>query len=181
MFLNRASKYRNEFEALVDHNFPSIQGTALRLTHNFEEAQDLVQESILRAYEAFNRFDGNNFKSWILRIITNLYINRYNHKMKFGTASIDHENAPETAAPIEIIPDRLLFDNMLSEEVYKALQKISPEYRIAIILSDIEELSYAEIAEMIDVPIGTVRSRLARGRAILRKMLEEYATRNGYI
>ncbi len=181
MLFKKVYENRHRFEDMVEKNFNSIQGTALRLTHNFDEAQDLVQESLLKAYEAFDKFDGRNFKSWVLRIITNLYINKYNHRQKFGTTSLDREDVPESAAPVKIIPDRILFDNMLGEEVSAALQEISADYRTVIILSDIENLSYLEIAEVLELPIGTVRSRLARGRAQLREMLEKYARRSGYL
>jgi RNA polymerase sigma-70 factor (ECF subfamily) len=154
----------------------------LRLTHDREEAQDLAQEAIIRAYEAFDRFDGRNFKAWILRILTNLYINKYRRRQRSGpTSSLDEELAAEPVADLDQLPDRLVFDEMMGSEVEAALGRVPPDFRTAVLLSDVEGLSYEEIAEATEAPIGTVRSRIARGRAILRRELERYAREEGYI
>ena len=167
---------------MVSPCFSSVYGTALRLTRNPDEAQDLTQEALVRAYEALERFDGRNFKAWILRILTNLYINRYRRLKRTGTAgSLDEENAIEPTAPVEEIPDRQLFDRLLGAEVEEALAKVPDVFRIAVILSDLEGMSYDEVAEATEVPVGTVRSRIARGRAILRRELEAYARAEGYL
>jgi RNA polymerase sigma-70 factor (ECF subfamily) len=101
--------------------FPSLYGTALRLTRSPEDASDLSQEALVRAYEAFDRFDGRNFKAWMLRILTNLYINRYRKLQRTGrTASLDEEDAPEPVAAAEEAPDRAVFDEMLGAEVEDA-------------------------------------------------------------
>jgi RNA polymerase sigma-70 factor, ECF subfamily len=173
---------REAFERLAERVFPSVFGTALRLTRSREDAEDLAQEAIVRAYEAFDRFDGTNFKAWMLRIVTNLYINRYRQKQRgpqFG--SLEEEGAIEPMATEGEIPDRILFDNLVGAEVEDALGKVPLDFRMAVILSDIEGLSYQEIADATGVPIGTVRSRLARGRTILRKHLQDYATKEGYL
>ncbi len=173
---------RDSFEKQAEQVFPSVFGTALRLTRSREEAEDLAQEAIVRAYEAFDRFDGANFKAWVLRIVTNLYINRYRQRQRGPQfASIDEENMAEPAAGEEDVPGQILFDELLSGEVEAALAKVPDDFRIAVILSDIEGMSYQEIADATNVPIGTVRSRLARGRALLRKMLTEYAVREGFV
>lgn len=173
---------REAFERQAENVFPSVFGTALRLTRSREDAEDLAQEAIVRAYEAFDRFDGANFKAWLLRIVTNLYINRYRQRQRGPQmASIDEDNAIEPVADEGDIPGRIMFDTLLSGEVEEALAKVPDDFRLAVILSDIEGLSYQEIADATDVPIGTVRSRLARGRALLRKMLVEYASREGYV
>ena len=167
---------------MAEDVFPSLYGTALRLTRSPEDASDLSQEALVRAYEAFDRFDGRNFKAWMLRILTNLYINRYRKLQRTGTASsLDEEDAAEPVAPADEAPDRLVFDEMLGAEVEDALAKVPDVFRMAVILSDIEGMSYDEVAEATDVPVGTVRSRLARGRAILRKELESYALEEGYL
>ena len=167
---------------MAEEVFPSVFGTALRLTRDREDAQDLAQEAIIRAYEAFDRFDGRNFKAWILRILTNLYINRYRQRQRTGqNASLEDENTVEPMADLAETPDRLVFDHMLGGEVEQALEKVPADFRLAVLLSDIEGMSYEEIAEVTQVPIGTVRSRIARGRAILRRELERYATREGYL
>jgi RNA polymerase sigma-70 factor (ECF subfamily) len=173
---------RERFEREAEKIFPSIFGTALRLTRSREEAEDLSQEAIVRAYEAFDRFDGANFKAWMLRIVTNLYINRYRQRQRGpGFGSLDDEHAAEPAADEAEIPDRLLFDHIVGAEIEDALAKVPEDFRLAVILSDLEGMSYQEIAEATDVPIGTVRSRLARGRAILRKQLESFARQEGYL
>lgn len=162
--------------------FPSLYGTALRLTRNTEDASDLSQEAIVRAYEAFERFDGANFKAWMLRILTNLFINKYRKVQRTGTASsLDEEEAYEPIAAADQAPDRLVFDEMLGAEIEDALAKVPEVFRAAVILSDIEGLSYDEVAEATEVPVGTVRSRLARGRAILRRELESFALERGYL
>lgn len=173
---------RDAFERQAEKVFPSIYGTALRLTRSKEDAEDLAQEAIVRAYEAFDRFDGSNFKAWMLRIVTNLYINRYRQKRRGPQfASLEDENVMEPVGDEFDTPDRLLFDGVLGSEVEEALAKVPEDFRLAVVLSDLEGMSYQEIAEATDVPIGTVRSRLARGRAMLRKLLMEYAMKEGFI
>lgn len=173
---------REAFEKQAERVFPSVYGTALRLTRSKEDAEDLAQEAIVRAYDAFERFDGTNFKAWILRIVTNLYINRYRQRQRAPQlSSIDDENILEPVADEGEVPDRQLFDELVGAEVEEALRNVPEDFRMAVILSDIEGLSYQEIADATDVPIGTVRSRLARGRALLRKQLESFARREGYL
>lgn len=173
---------REAFERQAEKVFPSVFGTALRLTRSREEAEDLAQEAIVRAYEAFDRFDGSNFKAWMLRIVTNLYINRYRQRQRGPQmASLEDDGAIEPVALEEDVPDRRLFDNLMGAEVEEALAKVPEDFRMAVILSDVEGMSYQEIADATGVPIGTVRSRIARGRAALRRQLEEYARKEGYI
>lgn len=167
---------------MAEEIFPSLMGTALRLTREREDAQDLAQEALVRAYEAFDRFDGRNFKAWVLRILTNLYINRYRKRQREGlVGSLDDENVVEPPAPLEDAPDRQVFDEMLGAEVEEAMAAVPEVFRTAVILSDIEGLSYEEVAQALDIPVGTVRSRLARGRAFLRNRLEQYAREHGYL
>jgi len=173
---------RDRFERQAEAVYPSVLGTALRLTRSKDDAEDLAQEAIVRAYEAFDRFDGVNFKAWMLRIVTNLYINRYRQKTRGPqTSSLDEEGAVEPVAEENVHPDRAVFDGLVGAEVEAALQKVPEDFRLAVILSDIEGMSYQEIADIAGVPIGTVRSRLARGRAILRRELERYAIQEGYL
>lgn len=181
MLFGRRDK-REAFERQAEKVFPSVLGTALRLTRSREEAEDLAQEAIVRAYDAYDRFDGANFKAWMLRIVTNLYINKYRQRQRgpqFG--SLDDENAIEPVSSESELPDRMLFDEAIGGEIENALGKVPEDFRIAVMLSDIEGMSYQEIADVVNVPIGTVRSRIARGRAILRRELEEFARREGYL
>ena len=173
---------REAFERQAERVFPSVFGTALRLTRSREEAEDLAQEALVRAYEAYERFDGSNFKAWILRIVTNLYINRYRQRQRSPQLnSLDAEGIAEPMSSEDQLPDRLLFDEALGAEIEEALGKVPEDFRMAVILSDIEGLSYQEIADATGVPIGTVRSRLARGRSALRKELAGYAVREGIV
>lgn len=173
---------RDKFERAAGKVFPSVFSTALRLTRSREEAEDLTQEAMVRAYEAWDRFDGRNFKAWLLRILTNLYINRYRkQKREPGVESLDTEQGIEPAADGDGNPGAELFDNLLSEQVENALQSLPDEYRVAVVLCDVEGMAYEEIAQALEVPIGTVRSRIARGRAHLRSKLAEYAKQEGYI
>jgi RNA polymerase sigma-70 factor (ECF subfamily) len=181
MLFGKRSK-REEFEKQAEHVYPSIYGTALRLTRSRDDAEDLAQEAIIRAYEAFDRFDGQNFKAWILRITTNLYINRYRSQQRAPQlASMEEEYVAEPMSSELEEPDRLVFDEMLGAEVEEALAQVPEDFRLAVILSDLEGMSYQEIADATGVPVGTVRSRLARGRAALRKHLLAYAKKEGYV
>jgi RNA polymerase sigma-70 factor (ECF subfamily) len=173
---------RDAFERQAERVFPSVFGTALRLTRSREDAEDLAQEAIVRAFDAYDRFDGTNFKAWILRIVTNLYINRYRQKQRGPQmGSLEDDGVYEPMADEAWVPDRQVFDEMVGEEVEEALGRVPEDFRLAVILSDIEGMSYQEIADVMDVPIGTVRSRLARGRAMLRKQLLGYAKQHGYV
>ncbi|MGI8923778.1 MAG: sigma-70 family RNA polymerase sigma factor [Fimbriimonadales bacterium] len=173
---------RREFEREFEAIFPSVFSTALRLTRNQDEAQDLTQEAVVRAFQAYDRFDGTNFKAWVLRILTNVFINRYRKaKRDPDVASIEDQPAVENLVAEEATPGTELFDSLLGEQVEEALMSLPEEYRTAVLLCDVEGMSYDEIAEALEVPIGTVRSRLARGRAALREKLVDYAKSEGYI
>lgn len=174
---------RDAFERQVEKVFPSIFGTALRLTRSREEAEDLTQEALVRAYDAWERFEpGTNFKAWMLRIVTNLYINKYRQRQRGPQlASLEDDRTVEPMASEGEEPDRLVFDELVGAEIESALAKVPEDFRTAVLLSDIEGMSYQEIADATNVPIGTVRSRLARGRAILRKHLTEYAKKEGFL
>ena len=182
MLFGKANPLRDRFERMAEDVFPSLYGTALRLTRDPEDASDLSQEALIRAYEAFDRFDDRNFKAWMLRILTNLYINRYRKRQRTGMpSSLDDEEAMEPVAPADQVPDRKLLDGLVGAEIEEALAKVPDAFRMTVILSDIEGMSYDEVAEATQVPVGTVRSRLARGRAMLRRQLTEYAQEEGYL
>lgn len=173
---------RDAFERQAEKVFPSVFGTALRLTRSREDAEDLAQEALVRAYDAFDRFDGTNFKAWILRIVTNLYINKYRQRQRgFSTSSFEDDGVLEPVADSANVPDHQVFSELVGEEVEEALGKLPEDFRVTVILSDIEGMSYQEIADATNVPIGTVRSRLARGRSMLRKQLLDYARKEGFV
>ena len=162
---------RDRFERMAEDVFPSLYGTALRLTRDPEDASDLSQEALIRAYEAFDRFDGRNFKAWMLRILTNLYINRYRKRQRTGTpSSLDDEEAMEPVAPAAEVPDRQLLDELVGAEIEEALANVPEAFRMTVVLSDIEGMSYDEVAAATDVPVGTVRSRLHTARERFRDL-----------
>ena len=180
LFAKRSS--RDAFEKQAEQVFPAVFGTALRLTRSREEAEDLSQEAVIRAYEAFDRFDGSNFKAWILRIVTNLYINKYRQKQRGPhLGSLEDDGVPEPMSGSGEEPDRLLFDGLMGSEVEEALGRLPEDFRVTVLLSDVEGMSYQDVADATNVPIGTVRSRLARGRAMLRNLLMEYAMKEGIV
>jgi len=182
MLFRPKNAHKERFERLAEQAFPSLFGTALRLTRDREDASDLAQEAVVRAFEAFDRFDGRNFKAWILRIMTNLYINKYRQRQRSGTnLNLEDENVAEPMAALSEVPDRQVFDNLVGEEVEEALGRVPADFRLAVLMSDVEGLTYDEIAEATGVPVGTVRSRIARGRAILRRELEPFARQEGYL
>lgn len=173
---------REEFERKVEAIFPTVFSTAVRLTRNRDEAQDLTQEAVARAYQAFDKFDGTNFKAWLLRILTNVFINRYRKaKRAPDIESLDDHPGAENIAADTVTPGTELFDGLMSEQVEEALRSLPEEYRVAVLLCDVEGMSYEDIAQTLNVPIGTVRSRLARGRAALRAKLMDFAKAEGYI
>jgi RNA polymerase sigma-70 factor (ECF subfamily) len=166
----------------------ALYAAALRMTRNPSDAEDLVQETYLRAYRGFEGFrEGTNLKAWLYRILTNTFINSYRAKKRRpeqtelddvedfylyrrmgGLEAADAARSTETEV-LESIPD---------DEVKQALEAVPEQFRMAVILADVEGFSYKEIAEILDVPIGTVMSRIHRGRRALQKELWDYAERN---
>lgn len=175
------------FERDVAPFLQSLYGGALRMTRNPTDAEDLVQEALLKAFAAFGSFtEGTNLKAWLFRILTNTYINQYRKKQR---------------APLQTSADELT-DSQLNEagenlgmrsaeaeamakladgEIVDALAALPDDFRMAVYLVDIEGFSYKEAAEIMDTPVGTVMSRLSRGRKQLRELLREYATERGFI
>lgn len=179
---------KNQFEEIAFIYMDSLYSTALRLTRNTEEAEDLVQDTYLRAYRFFDKFQiGTNFKAWIFKILTNTFINKYRkmvrtpqqvqlEKVEFGLENEDKGDAVEWSGF-----DEANYEELFDDDIKSALSQLSEEFRMVILLADVESFSYKEIAEIIDRPIGTVMSRLFRGRKMLQKVLEKYARREGYI
>lgn len=167
----------------------SLYSTALRMTRNTAEAEDLVQDTYLRAYRFFGKFEeGTNFKAWIFKILTNTFINKYRKKIRtpqqvqldkveFGLESEDEQKALKEWEGFNESNYEELFD----DDIKAALAQLSDEFRMVILLADVEGFAYKEIADIIDRPIGTVMSRLFRGRRMLQKVLEKYARNEGYI
>ncbi|MBW3579516.1 MAG: sigma-70 family RNA polymerase sigma factor [Actinobacteria bacterium] len=167
-------------------HMPALYSAAMRMTRNPADAEDLVQETYLRAYRGFSGFrEGTNLKAWLYRILTNTYINRYRAKQRRPdeTHLDDIEDfylyrrlgGLEGARATRSAEDELL-DQFSEAEVKEAVEALPEQFRIAVLLADVEGFSYKEIAEILDVPIGTVMSRLHRGRKGLQKRLYEFAT-----
>lgn len=178
-----------EFADLALPYMPALYAAALRMTRNSSDAEDLVQETYLRAYRGFANFrDGTNLKAWLYKILTNTFINQYRAKKRRpeeveldGSAEsvtfqqlggIEAANAARSteAQVLEALPDT---------EVKEALESLPEQFRMAVILADIEGFSYKEIADIMEVPLGTVMSRLHRGRKLLQTRLMEYAAERG--
>ncbi len=164
----------------------SLYSAALRMTRNPADAEDLVQETYLKAYRGFGGFqEGTNLKAWLYRILTNSYINVYRKKQRQPDESdlADVEDlflyrrlgGAEGATRSRSAEDELL-DTFTEFEVKEALEALPQNFRIPVLLADVEGFSYKEIAEIMDIPIGTVMSRLHRGRKAMQKALFEFAT-----
>lgn len=171
-------------EAMV--HIDSLYNFALRMTSDPEEANDLVQETYMKAYRFFASFEkGTNCKAWLFRILKNSYINKYRKESK-QPDKVDYDDIKEFYHSIKHSSldsndmQEKLFGGLLDDEVSRALVDLPEDFREVVQLCDIEGFTYEEIANMVDCPIGTVRSRLHRGRKILREKLMEYAQQHGY-
>ena len=184
----RDGKKIREFEETALVHLDILYNSALKMTKSPEDAEDLVQETFVRAYRFFDKFEkGTNCKAWLFKIMRNSFINRYRKKAR-EPASVDFEEIANTYST-ELKRDVLsgesgmeadrIFETMVEDDVKNAMDFLPEEFRTAIILSDIEGLSYQEIADTLDCPIGTVRSRISRGRKFLQKKLYDFARKKG--
>ena len=171
-----------EFKAIALPYMDSIYRSALRMAGNVSDAQDLVQDSYLRAYRFFDKFEkGTNIKAWLLKILRNLWINKYHKESRAPKMVNIRDIETFEAMKAEETPEDRIFDGLLDDDITFAIDSLPEHFRLAITLSDLEGLSYREIAEIMDCPIGTVMSRLYRGRKLLRESLHDYAKRTGYV
>lgn len=182
---NRAESFEVELLAHLD----TLYSVSCRMTKSTTEAEDLVQDTIVKAMRARHQFEpGTNLKAWLLRILTNTFINRYRR----GGLERDIFEGPDAepltdgwvgATTLRAMrdPEMQALSPIIEAEVQRALDELPDEFRLAVILSDIEELSYKEIAEAMGCPIGTVMSRLHRGRKLLQKALREHAVLMGIV
>ncbi len=185
---------RKEFEEVAMEHVNSLYSTALRLVFNKEEAEDLVQETYLKAYRFFDTFQkGTNIKAWLYKILRNTFINKYRkavntpnevlyEDIESVNSNLAYEQDRDASELTDTLEDKYSdLGNLMEDDVKQALDGLPVEYREAILLSDVEGLSYQEIAEIAGVPIGTIKSRLNRGRKLLQKKLWEYAKDRGFI
>lgn len=176
-----------EFEQQTLPHMEVLYNYALRTTGNREDANDLLQETFLKAYRFWDKFEqGTNLRAWLFRIMKNTYINSYRKEVK-EPETVDYD---EIEGFYNLIRDQSSDDNdlqekmfgqLLDDDVSHALESLPEEFRTVVILCDIEGLAYEEIAEFLQVPVGTVRSRLHRGRKLLYTHLYNYAKQRGFV
>lgn len=176
-----------DFEREAVPHMNAVFNFALRMTGDEDDANDLVQETYLKAFRFFDKFEkGTNCKAWLFRIMKNSYINDYRKAVKEPN-KVDYEdvqNFYENVKSDEIDSkhyEQDAFSNLLDDEITKVLSALPEDFRTAIILSDIEGFTYEEIADFVDIPVGTVRSRLHRARKMLYAQLYDYAQDKGYV
>jgi len=183
--------FRNQILEQLDALF----GFAMSLARNRSDAEDLVQETCLKAWRSASGFKaGTNLKAWLFTILRNTFINEYRRRKNSGEkVSLDADEefsfyaeaygslqrSEKEPVPDVMNPDKV--EELFGDEITKALESLSDEFREAVFLSDVQELPYQEIAEILEIPIGTVRSRIARARAALQKQLWVYAHEKGYV
>jgi RNA polymerase sigma-70 factor (ECF subfamily) len=178
-----------DFETSAIAHLPSMMAVAMRLTRNSAEGEDLVQDTFVKAMRARDQFEtGTNIKAWLLKILTNTFINRY-HRGTLERSVVDGATAEPLqdawigSASMNAVrdPESLALRPMLEAEIQAALDTVPEEFRLAVVLADVEELSYKEISDIMGCPIGTVMSRLHRGRRMLKSKLFEHAVAYGIV
>ncbi len=181
----RAARFEAEAMQFLDQ----LYSAALRTTRNPTDAEDLVQETYAKAFAAFHQYKpGTNLKAWLYRILTNTYINSYRKKqrqpLESDAAEVQdyqlHRAESHTSRGLRSAETEAL-DHLPDSDVKRALAEIPEDFRLAVYLADVEGFSYKEIAEIMDTPIGTVMSRLHRGRRQLRELLTDYARERGFL
>lgn len=182
---------RQRIEAEAIGYIDSLYRTALRMTSNPSDAEDLVQETFLRAFRSLHQFkEGTNLRAWLFRIMTNAFINEYRKRSRRPTnSSLDdiedfylYDHLIDSGIqPMDERPEDIVLGRMTADDVIGALDDLSDDFRQVVLLADVEGFSYREIAEILDIPVGTVMSRLFRARRKLQKGLYDFAVEAGYV
>jgi RNA polymerase sigma-70 factor (ECF subfamily) len=178
---------KKRFESLLVPILDFLLGLAMQLTRSRPHAEDLVQDAVLKAYRSFSSFEpGSNFRAWVARILTNTFLTTQERAKRF-VQGVDPDEMPDSAAdhspPEGEEPVRSLEDiprDALGDKVMAALRELPAGMALAVYLADVEELPYTEIGEILDIPVGTVRSRVSRGRRHLQRHLMSHARQLGY-
>ena len=180
---------RVDFEREALGHIDILFNTAVQMTGNHADAEDLVQETCMKAFKFFHKFkQGTNCKAWLFKIMKNIFINNFRKRARMP-ARVSFEDVEKFLPDTEHRPDiditdphqEHLLDELLEDDVKRALDALPFEYKLVVVLSDIEEFSYQEIADIMECPIGTVRSRLSRARKMLQKRLYDVAVSKGII
>ncbi len=177
---------QKDFNDEIIPHLDALYNFGLRLTSDPNDAEDLVQDTIVKAYRFFSSYEkGTNAKAWLFRILKNSYINNYRKKAKkpqevdYDEVSTFYETIRAERTETSDLEDKM-FRELIDDDLSRALDKIPEDFRTVVLLCDVEDFTYEEIANMLDVPIGTIRSRLHRGRNLLKAELIEYAAKRGY-
>jgi RNA polymerase sigma-70 factor (ECF subfamily) len=175
---------REEFEREALVHLDTLYNVALRLCGNASDAEDLVQDTVTKAYRAWDKYEqGTNCRAWLVTILRNTFINQFRRDSR-RPSSVQFDSVEDTSVFEEVKdrdPEGTFFHEIVDDEVKRAIQDLPEDFRIPVVLSDVEGMSYAEIAEILELPVGTVKSRLFRGRRRLQQRLYEYALEMGYI
>ncbi len=177
-----------DFEAAAIPYLDGLYNMAFRLTRNAEDAEDLIQETYLKAYKHYDKFEaGTNLKAWLFRIMKNTFINGYRKRQSqppqsaFSEIEDSFESLVEASDGQAKNPEQEFLSKVLDEDVQLAIDALREDYRMVILLVDLEGFTYKEAASILEVPVGTVMSRLYRGRRMLERVLLEYARDHGYL
>lgn len=170
-----ASYRKPEFETAVRPELPLLYRVARRMTSHADEAEDLVQQTLIKAYRGWDRFDGGFLRSWLMRIMRN----EMAYQKRREAAGLQTSELNEDLGGDDGLWDAVAWRDQ-AQRILEELDRLPPEYRLAVTLCDVEEMSYEEAAEAMDVPIGTVRSRVSRGRSMIRlRLTGEVSARDG--
>ena len=179
---------RKLFEAEALPHLDAVYAMAVRLVHNADDANDLLQETVLRAWRFFDQFQpGTNCRAWLLNILLNNFRNGYRRASReqpaSATGDFDHrlEAASLAEQPQEANPETAVAIRSMDREVESAFNSLPDEFRSALLLIDVQELSYQEASQVLEVPVGTIKSRVSRGRNLMRQALQTYAKDRGMI